>query len=121
MLDKLSGRILHIDFGDCFETAMKRKLIPEKVRFRLTRMMVLALGAESVDGAFRETCEMTLQILQKNKEPLLSVLHAFIHDPLLTWQNADAAPVPRAPSLLRPPQERAAAAIPAPSNCAPSV
>jgi FKBP12-rapamycin complex-associated protein len=31
MLDRYSGKILHIDFGDCFEASMNREKYPEKV------------------------------------------------------------------------------------------
>lgn len=31
MLDRKSGKVLHIDFGDCFEVAMQREKFPEKV------------------------------------------------------------------------------------------
>ncbi len=31
MLDRLTGRILHIDFGDCFEVAMTREKFPKKI------------------------------------------------------------------------------------------
>jgi FKBP12-rapamycin complex-associated protein len=40
MLDRLTGKIVHIDFGDCFEVAMKREKFPEKIPFRLTRMLI---------------------------------------------------------------------------------
>lgn len=43
MLDRLSGKILHIDFGDCFEVAMTREKFPEKIPFRLTRMLIHAM------------------------------------------------------------------------------
>ena len=33
MLDRRTGKVLHIDFGDCFEVAMKRDKFPEKVPF----------------------------------------------------------------------------------------
>ena len=33
MLDRKNGKILHIDFGDCFEVAMKREKYPEKIPF----------------------------------------------------------------------------------------
>ena len=36
---QLSGRIVHIDFGDCWEVLQKRDEFPEKVPFRLTRML----------------------------------------------------------------------------------
>jgi Phosphatidylinositol 3- and 4-kinase len=32
MLDRYSGKLLHIDFGDCFEASMHREKFPEKVR-----------------------------------------------------------------------------------------
>ena len=43
MLDRNTGKILHIDFGDCFEVAMHRDKVPEKIPFRLTRMLVNAM------------------------------------------------------------------------------
>ncbi|KAH9164927.1 hypothetical protein AeNC1_018607, partial [Aphanomyces euteiches] len=39
MLDRVSGKIVHIDFGDCFEVAIEREKYPEKIPFRLTRML----------------------------------------------------------------------------------
>ncbi|EAT84522.2 hypothetical protein SNOG_08246 [Parastagonospora nodorum SN15] len=39
MLDRVTGKIVHIDFGDCFEVAMHREKYPERVPFRLTRML----------------------------------------------------------------------------------
>ena len=43
MLDRMSGKIMHIDFGDCFEVAMTREKFPEKIPFRLTRMLINAM------------------------------------------------------------------------------
>ena len=48
MLHRYTGKILHIDFGDCFEVAMRRDKFPETVRFRLTRMLVNAMEARAV-------------------------------------------------------------------------
>lgn len=44
MLDRQTGKIVHIDFGDCFEVAMLRDKFPEKIPFRLTRMLTNAMG-----------------------------------------------------------------------------
>jgi len=33
MLDRFSGKIIHIDFGDCFEASMHREKFPEKFPF----------------------------------------------------------------------------------------
>lgn len=83
MIDRISGRIVHIDFGDCFEVratcllggayalapivitrlkltcpapalsqvAMTRTKFPERVPFRLTRMLINAMEAGGIEGA----------------------------------------------------------------------
>lgn len=43
MLSRHTGKVIHIDFGDCFEVAMKREKYPEKIPFRLTRMLQNAM------------------------------------------------------------------------------
>ena len=48
-----AGKLLHIDFGDCFEASMHREKFPEKVPFRLTRMMVKAMEVSGIEGNFR--------------------------------------------------------------------
>ncbi len=57
MLDRKTGKVLHIDFGDCFEVAMQREKFPEKVPFRLTRMLVNAMEVAGIEGNYRSTCE----------------------------------------------------------------
>ncbi|KJK91638.1 Phosphatidylinositol 3-kinase [Metarhizium anisopliae BRIP 53284] len=86
MLDRITGKIIHIDFGDCFEVAMKREKYPERVPFRLTRMLTYAMEVSNIEGSFRITCEHVMRVLRENKESVLAVLEAFIHDPLLTWR-----------------------------------
>ncbi len=48
MLDRQTGKIIHIDFGDCFEVAMHREKFPERVPFRLTRMLINAMGVRTL-------------------------------------------------------------------------
>ena len=55
MLDRLTGRILHIDFGDCFEVAMTREKFPEKIPFRLTRMLTNAMEVRHTHELCHET------------------------------------------------------------------
>lgn len=88
MIERSSGKVMHIDFGDCFEVAMKREKYPEKVPFRLTRMLVDALEPCGVEGYFRHTAVATLEVLrQKNaKESLMSMMEAFVYDPLIRWK-----------------------------------
>ncbi|RDL41871.1 ARM repeat-containing protein [Venustampulla echinocandica] len=86
MLDRITGNIIHIDFGDCFEVAMHREKYPERVPFRLTRMLTYAMEVGNIEGSFRITCENVMRVLRDNKESLMAVLEAFIHDPLLNWR-----------------------------------
>ncbi|CAH1240669.1 MTOR [Branchiostoma lanceolatum] len=92
MLDRLSGKILHIDFGDCFEVAMTREKFPEKIPFRLTRMLTNAMEVTGIDGNYRITCEKVMRVLRDNKDSVMAVLEAFVYDPLLNWRLVDTAP-----------------------------
>lgn len=49
--------------------------------------MVTALGVTGVEGVFRKAAELTMQLLRDNKDVLMSVLDAFIHDPLVEWED----------------------------------
>ena len=94
MLENTTGKIVHIDFGDCFETASRREKLPEKVPFRLTRVLVNAMEAYGIEGTFKKTCEIVMAILRDNKESLTAVLEEFVRDPLITWRmHADELPV----------------------------
>eukprot|EP01016_Furgasonia_blochmanni_P050789 TRINITY_DN7905_c0_g1_i1.p1 TRINITY_DN7905_c0_g1~~TRINITY_DN7905_c0_g1_i1.p1 ORF type:complete len:1154 (+),score=305.78 TRINITY_DN7905_c0_g1_i1:248-3709(+) len=86
MLQRYKGKIVHIDFGDCFEVAMKRDKYPEKVPFRLTRMLVKAMEACGIEGNFRKTCEVVMKVMRENRESLMALLEAFVYDPLLNWR-----------------------------------
>ncbi|KAI8848058.1 FAT domain-containing protein [Chytridium lagenaria] len=86
MMDRLSGKIVHIDFGDCFEVAMHREKFPEKVPFRLTRMLIKAMEVSGIEGNFRITSEHVMRVLRENKDSVMAVLEAFVYDPLLNWR-----------------------------------
>ena len=89
MLDQISGRVLHIDFGDCFEVAMHREKFPEKVPFRLTRMLTKAMEVSGIEGSYRSTCERTMAVLRDNRDSLVAMLEAFVYDPLISWRLLD--------------------------------
>ena len=86
MMSRKTGKIIHIDFGDCFEIAMKRDKFPEKVPFRLTRMLVKALEVSGVEGTFRIICEKVMELLRENKDSLLAILGSFLYDPLISFR-----------------------------------
>jgi FKBP12-rapamycin complex-associated protein len=76
MLDRNTGKIVHIDFGDCFEVAMHREKYPERVPFRLTRMLTYAMEVSNIEGSYRTTCEHVMRVLRQNKESVMAVLEA---------------------------------------------
>eukprot|EP00178_Gracilaria_changii_P005125 TRINITY_DN182_c0_g1_i3.p1 TRINITY_DN182_c0_g1~~TRINITY_DN182_c0_g1_i3.p1 ORF type:complete len:2630 (+),score=297.38 TRINITY_DN182_c0_g1_i3:758-8647(+) len=87
MIERETGKVMHIDFGDCFEVAMKREKYPESVPFRLTRMLVEALEPCGVKGHFRQTSEVAMEVLRSDaRQPLLSMMEAFVYDPLIRWK-----------------------------------
>ena len=86
MLDRMSGKVIHIDFGDCFEVAMKREKFPEKVPFRLTRMLIKALEIGGIEGGYRITCENVMRVVREHKDSLNVILAAFVHDPLISFR-----------------------------------
>jgi len=90
LFDGRTGDTVHVDFnclfgrGELFAT-------PEKVPFRLTQNMVHALGPMGVEGVFRQSCEVTLDVMRSERDPLLSVLRTFVYDPLVEWSSAKSA------------------------------
>ncbi|KAK8942075.1 Serine/threonine-protein kinase TOR [Platanthera guangdongensis] len=100
MLHRFSGKILHIDFGDCFEASMNREKFPEKVPFRLTRMLVKAMEVSGIEGTFRITCENVMQVLRTNKDSVMAMMEAFVHDPLINWRLFTFNEVPQIPNSV---------------------
>ena len=58
LIERPTGKVVHIDFGDCFEVAMNREKYPEKVPFRLTRMLTHAMEV-SLAHVFRIVTRQT--------------------------------------------------------------
>jgi FKBP12-rapamycin complex-associated protein len=65
---------------------MNRERFPEKIPFRLTRMLVNAMEVSGIEGNFRITCENVMRVLRGNKDSLMAVLEAFVYDPLISWR-----------------------------------
>ena len=45
--------------------------VPEIVPFRLTHNLVDALGPTKYEGVFRRACEVTMNVLRQQREPLM--------------------------------------------------
>jgi FKBP12-rapamycin complex-associated protein len=85
MMKQRTAKLVHIDFGDCFEVAMNREKFPEKVPFRLTGMLCSALEVSGIEGTFRICCENAMQLIRDNREQIKGLLEVFVDDPLLQW------------------------------------
>ncbi|RHY96067.1 hypothetical protein DYB35_005229 [Aphanomyces astaci] len=83
-----SGDLVHIDYNVCFDKGKKLK-VPEVVPFRLTSIVLGALGLTGTDGRFRHSMETTLRVIRtsKAKETILALLEAFVYDPLVDWKE----------------------------------
>ncbi|PWN18138.1 hypothetical protein BCV69DRAFT_274423 [Microstroma glucosiphilum] len=88
LFDSVSGDTVHVDLNCLFEKGYTFE-IPEQVPFRLTRNMIDAMGVTGYEGVFRRAAELTMGILRSNKDSLMSVLEAMVHDPLVEWAVAD--------------------------------
>jgi len=88
LLDTESGRLVHVDFDCLFGKGMLLER-PETVPFRLTQNCVAAMGITGIEGVFRKSCELCMEVLRDraNQQTLLSVLHVFIADPLIEWTS----------------------------------
>ncbi|KAM3958581.1 LOW QUALITY PROTEIN: serine/threonine-protein kinase Smg1 [Aphomia sociella] len=89
LVDLTSGEVVHIDYNVCFEKG-KTLRVPEKVPFRMTPNLVTALGVTGVEGIFRLACEHVLRTMRRGRETLLTLLEAFVYDPLVEWGAAGA-------------------------------
>ncbi|KAM4698242.1 serine/threonine-protein kinase SMG1 [Rhinophrynus dorsalis] len=84
LIDMTTGEVVHIDYNVCFEKG-KSLRVPEKVPFRMTQNIESALGVTGVEGVFRLSCEQVLHIMRRGRETLLTLLEAFVYDPLVDW------------------------------------
>ncbi|XGW21489.1 hypothetical protein V3C99_004448 [Haemonchus contortus] len=82
------GDVVHIDYNICFDKGRHLR-VPETVPFRLTQNILHALGPTQVEGVFRESCSQVLSTLREGREVLLTMLDAFVYDPLVDWAVSD--------------------------------
>ncbi|XP_026479798.1 serine/threonine-protein kinase ATR-like [Ctenocephalides felis] len=86
LFDSTNGDTMHVDFNCLFNKGLAFEY-PERVPFRMTHNMVKAMGPTGVEGMFRKSCEITMNILRAQRETLMSVLRPFVYDPLLSWSS----------------------------------
>ncbi|XP_060578307.1 serine/threonine-protein kinase ATR-like [Ruditapes philippinarum] len=86
LFDSTSGDCIHVDLNCLFNRGETFEW-PEKVPFRLTHNLVHAMGPLKLEGIFRRACEVTLRVMRKESEPLMSMLKPFVYDPLVEWSK----------------------------------
>lgn len=84
LIDTKTGKIVHVDFNLLFHQG-ESLLVPEIVPFRLTHNLVAAFGPIGTEGNFRRVCEITMRVMRKEKDALLTTLKPFMHDPCIEW------------------------------------
>ncbi|KAH0789039.1 PIKK family atypical protein kinase [Histomonas meleagridis] len=84
MIQRHTGRVIHIDFGDSFEVTMSRTFFPERVPFRMTRMIQNALDGGRVEGLFRRYCKDVMRVLRENQSSIIAQLEVFMHEPIFS-------------------------------------
>ncbi|GMR39856.1 hypothetical protein PMAYCL1PPCAC_10051, partial [Pristionchus mayeri] len=84
LIDQSDGGIMHVDFNILFNQG-ERLNVPEVVPFRLTRNLVDGFGPTGAEGVWRKSAEATLEVMRANSETLLTVMQAFIYDPLIEF------------------------------------
>ncbi|CBY37429.1 unnamed protein product, partial [Oikopleura dioica] len=87
LFDQETGEVVHIDYNICFEKGATLR-VPERVPFRLTQNMEGALGVSGLQGPFKEACEETMKTLREGRDTLMTLLEAFVYDPLVDWTGA---------------------------------
>ena len=81
-----TGEVVHVDLNCIFWKGLEFEK-PEKVPFRLTQNIVDAFGLSGPEGVFMKIAELSLGIMRRNSETLMSVLESFLYDPLVEWKK----------------------------------
>lgn len=86
LIDKSSGELVHVDFN-CIFNKGETFTVPERVPFRLTQNVVDGMGPLKVEGVFRKSCEVVMEVFREQRNVFLSVLRPFVFDPLVEWEK----------------------------------
>ncbi|XP_071438661.1 serine-protein kinase ATM-like [Hetaerina americana] len=121
LIDESTAEVLHVDLGIAFEQG-KTLNTPESVPFRLTRDIVDGMGICGIEGVFKKSCEVTMALMRKYYQIILTVVEVLIYDPLYVWTlkpkykmlgvDNKGGPVSGGTLAMMPSGDRVAAAFP---------
>jgi FKBP12-rapamycin complex-associated protein len=57
-------------------------------------MMVNAMEASGVEGTYKSVCESVMRTLRGNSVSIMTMLEAFVYDPLVNWRGLTSMPKP---------------------------
>lgn len=87
LFEEDTGGIMHVDFNCLFDKGLTFDK-PECVPFRLTHNMEDAFGPFGIEGPFRKSCEITMELLRSHEDGLMTILETFLHDPTTDFMTA---------------------------------
>ena len=91
LFDATNGDTVHVDVNMIFDRGLNLT-VPEIVPFRLTKNLLDAMGVTQHQGEFQKACQVTLEVLRKNRVQLLSVFETLAHDPIIDWRKKTTVP-----------------------------
>lgn len=59
-----------------------------------------------LQGIFRMACEHVLRVMKKGRETLLTLLEAFVYDPLIDWTTGNEAGYAGMPTVNKVPSHQ---------------
>ncbi|ROT76684.1 putative DNA-dependent protein kinase catalytic subunit-like [Penaeus vannamei] len=80
-----TGRVIGIDFGHHFESAVQFLPVPELMPFRLSPQIVNVFQPIGQVGMLKEIMVSALGALQESRHVLTAVLEAFVKEPTKDW------------------------------------
>jgi DNA-dependent protein kinase catalytic subunit len=85
MLSTRTARIVGIDFGHAFGSALTHLPVPELVPFRLTRQLTTAMGAIGAQTRFESALAQCMRVMRADRQCIVDALRVFVREPSIDW------------------------------------
>jgi hypothetical protein len=93
MFMKGTGTVFHVGYNMSFDRAKMKVHWPEKVPFRLTRMIVKVYGLGGIDGSFKTIARFMLEFMRRNQAAISGFLELFARDRTGGWDAQECQKV----------------------------
>lgn len=85
MMSTRTARIVGIDFGHAFGSAITSQAIPELVPFRLTTQITTAMGPIGARTRFETAMTQCMRVMRVNRRLISDALLVFVREPSMDW------------------------------------